>query len=89
VSKTLCCSLDGRKFGAEWIYVCVWLGLPRWLSCKESACQCRRPEFDPWFGKIPQRREWQPMAVFLPGKSQGQRSRVGCSPRGLQRVEHD
>ena len=30
--------------------------LPRWLSCEESTCQCRRPKkhrFDPWVGKIP------------------------------------
>ena len=29
------------------------IGLPWWLSCKESSCQCRRHEFDPWSGKIP------------------------------------
>ena len=31
-------------------------GLPRWLSGKESACQCRRcrsSRFGPWVGKIP------------------------------------
>ena len=28
-------------------------GLPWWLSGKESACQCRRYQFDPWSGKIP------------------------------------
>ena len=27
--------------------------LPRWLSGKESACQCRRCRFDPLVGKIP------------------------------------
>ena len=27
--------------------------LPWWLSGKESACQCRRHEFDPWSGTIP------------------------------------
>ena len=27
--------------------------LPRWLSGKESACQCRRHRFDPWSGTIP------------------------------------
>jgi len=32
-------------------------GLPRWLSGKESACQCRRLGFDPWVGKIPWRKE--------------------------------
>ena len=34
------------------------LVLPRWLSSKQSACQCRRPSFDPWVGKIPWRRKW-------------------------------
>ena len=36
--------------------------------------------FDPWVGKIPWRREWQPSSVLLPGKSHGRRSLVGCSP---------
>ena len=55
--------------------------------------------FDPWVGKIPWRRKWQPTRVFLPGNSRGQRSLAGysmcvhtsCSvvsdslrPRGLQ-----
>ena len=35
-------------------------GLPRRLSGKESACQCRRQGFDPWVEKIPWRRKWQP-----------------------------
>ena len=61
-------------------------GLPWWLSGKESACQCRRCRFDPWAGKIPWRRKWQPTSVFLPGKSHGQRSLVACSPWGGKRV---
>ena len=45
-----------------------------WLSGKESACQSRTPGFDPWVSwKIPWRRKWQPTAVFLPGKSHGQK----------------
>ena len=44
------------------------MGLPWWLSSKESACQCRRHGFDPWVGKIPWSRKWQPTPVFLPGK---------------------
>ena len=28
------------------------IGLPGWLSGKESSCQCRRHGFDPWSGKI-------------------------------------
>ena len=36
------------------------------MSGKEPACQCRRHEghgFDPWVGKIPWRRAWQPTSV--------------------------
>ena len=52
-------------------------GLPRWLSGKEAACQCRRCGFNPWVGKIPWRSKWQPTAVFLTGKSHAWRSLVG------------
>ena len=49
---------------------------------KEPTSQCRRHrhEFDPWVGKIPWRRKWQPNPVFLPGKFHGQGSLVGYSP---------
>ena len=33
--------------------------------------QGKRPGSDPWVGKIPWRREWLPILVFLPGKSHG------------------
>ena len=55
---------------------------------KEAACQCRRREFDPWVGKNPWRKKWQPTPVFLPGNSHGQRSLVGYSPWGRKRVGH-
>ena len=48
------------------------LRLTRWLSDKESTCQCRRHKssgLDSWVGKIPWRRKWQPTPVFLPGES--------------------
>ena len=57
--------------------------LPRWHSGKESTCQCRRCKrcrFDPWAGKIPWSRKWQPTPVFLPEKFSGQRSLAGYSP---------
>ena len=38
--------------------------------------------FNPWFGKIPWKRKWQPTTVFLPGKSHEHRSLVGCGPWG-------
>ena len=62
---------------------------PRWLLGKESACQCRRPRFNPWFKKIPWRRKWEPTPVFLPGKSHGQMSLVGYSPWGRKRAGHN
>ena len=37
---------------------------------------------DPWVGKIPWRRAWQPTRVFLPGESQRQKSLAGYSPWG-------
>ena len=46
--------------------------------------QCRRPGFDPWLGKIPWRREWQPIPVFLPGMFHGQKSLAGYSPWGCK-----
>ena len=60
------------------------MGLPRWCySGKDPACQHRRHKrrgFDPWVGKIPWRRAWQPTPVFLPEESHGQRSLVGYGP---------
>ena len=56
--------------------------LPRWLRGKEYFCRYRRCRFDPWIGKIPRRRTWQPTPVFLPGKSHGQRSLMGYGPWG-------
>ena len=44
-----------------------------------------------WVGKIPWRRKWQPIPVFLPGKSQGQRSLAPYSPwhhKQLDTTEH-
>ena len=35
--------------------------------------------FNPWVGKIPWRRKWQPTPVFLPRESHGQRSLTGYS----------
>ena len=54
-----------------------------WWLRRESVClQCRRPGLDPWVGKIPWRRKWQPTPVFFPGESQGRRNLAGYSPWG-------
>ena len=61
--------------------------LLRWLSGKESTCQCRRLGFDPWVRKIPWRRKWQSTPVFFSGKSHGQRSLAGYSPWGHKELD--
>ena len=38
------------------------------------------PVFNPWVGKIPWRRKWQPIPVILSGKFHGQRTLAGNSP---------
>ena len=49
--------------------------------------QHRRPMFDPWVGKIPWRRKWQPTPLILPGASHGQRSLAGYSPWGCKELD--
>ena len=61
--------------------LCIYYGI-WWLRWLSICLQCGRPEFDPWVGKIPWRRKWQSTPVLLPGKSHGQMSLVGYSPRG-------
>ena len=65
-------------------YGCRW-GFSGDTNGKEPACQFRRHKrsgFDPWVEKTLWRRAWQTTAVFLPGKSHGQRSLAGYSPWG-------
>ena len=58
-------------------------GFPGGSDGKSICLQCGRPGFDPWAGKIPQRRKWQATpVVLLPGKFHGRRSLVGYSPWG-------
>ena len=57
-------------------------GFPSGSDVKSVCLQCWRPGFDPWVGKIPWRRKWQPTPVFLPGKSHGSWNLVGYRPWG-------
>ena len=43
----------------------------------------KRRRFNPWVGKIPWRRKWQPIPLFLPGKFHGPRK---LQSTGSQRV---
>ena len=62
--------------------VCDPLRLPWWLRWENVCLQWGRPAFNPWVGKIPWRRKWQPAPIPLPGKTHGQRSLTGYSPQG-------
>ena len=46
-----------------------------------------REGFDPWVEKIPRRRKQQPIPVFLPGESNGQRSVADYSPWGHKELD--
>ena len=57
---------------------------------KEPTSQCRRYKrcgFNPWVRKIPWRREWQPVPVFLPGEFIGQRRMAGYGPWGSNELD--
>ena len=64
------------------------LEFPGGSDGKKSSCNAEDPgSIDPWVGKIPWRREWQPTPVFLPGEFHGHRSLVGYSPWGCKELD--
>ena len=48
---------------------------------EKAGCQFLLPQRTRW------RRRWHPTPVFLPGKSHGRRSLVGCSPWGRKELD--
>ena len=56
------------------------LYFPGGSDSKESACNAG----DPWVGKMPWGREWQPTPVFLSGESLWTEERGGLQSMGLQ-----
>ena len=59
----------------------------KWHSGKESACQCRRHKrhrFNPWVGKIPWSRKWQPTPVVLLEKIPWREEPACYSPEGCK-----
>ena len=54
------------------------IGLPLWLSWQIIFLQCGTPEFNPWVGKTPWRRERLPTPVFWPGEFHGLYSPCSC-----------
>ena len=62
-------------------------GFPGGTSRKESACQCKRCQLDPWVEKKLWNRKMHPASVFLPGKFHGQGNLGGYSPWGHQKPD--
>ena len=62
-------------------------GLPWWPGRERICLQCGRCGLDPWVGKMPWRRAWQPTPVFLLGKSYGQRSLAGLQSMGVAKSQ--
>ena len=56
--------------------------LPRWLSSKDPAWQCKRHRSNPWVREIPWRTKWQPTPVFVSGKFHGQGTVAVYNPLG-------
>ena len=75
-------SVNGER--GDWWMLRAKCGLPTWFSGEEFTCQHRRCKFDPWIGKTPWKRKWQPTSIFLPGKSLEQRRPVGYNSWGCR-----
>ena len=74
----------------------IWLlinqndeGLPWWLRWLRICLQWGRPRFDPWVGRVPWRRAWQPIPIFWPGESPCTEVPGRLQSMELQRVGHD
>ena len=67
----------------------LWRGASLGLSGKKYAWQSRKGGLDPWIRNILWRKKCEASPVFLCGKSHRQRSLMGYSPWGHNRVWHD
>ena len=79
-----------------WHLLCacyMHLGLPRWPSGQESACQSMQEPQEMRVRSLgqedPRRRAWQPTPVFLPGESPWTEGPGGLESVGSQRVKRD
>ena len=78
--ERICLPLKELDRGACWAAV-YGVTQNRTRLKRLSSSSSRRQGYDPWVGKIPWRRKWQPTPVFLPGKSHGLRRLLGCGPQ--------
>ena len=68
----------------------VWWWWPSWrLRWQRIWLQCRKPELDPWVGKIPWRRKWLSHSSILAWESPWTEDPDEVQSTGSQRAEHD
>ena len=66
------------------------LRLPWYLSVKKyPPANAGDSDSKPGSGRSPGEGTGNPLPLFLPGESHGQRSLVDCSPWGCKRIRHD
>ena len=70
-------SMEFQRVGHDWATSLTMVVL-RWFS--PASAGYKRLEFSPWVRKIPWKRKWQPIPVFLPAEFHGQTSLAGYSP---------
>ena len=81
------------KFLGVYFSLLVVLKVMLWASLVAQIVrihlECSRPGFDPWVGKIPWERAWQPSPVFWPGESPWTEEPGWPQTMGSQRIRHD
>ena len=84
VSRTLTWWAPSEECICIFVNVCLWASQVVIVvkNLPANAGDTKRCKFNPWVGKIPWRRKWQPTPVFFPGESHGERSLEGYSPLG-------
>ena len=85
IADSFCCTRETNAILSA--IILQVLSFPDGSKGKESTFIHRRPGFDPWVWKIPWRREWHPIPVFLPGEPHGQWSLGGYSPHGCKELD--
>ena len=96
ILEKICWSIISLQCCVGFCYTTMWIsykyafippsrGFPNGSASKESTSNAE--DTSSWVGKIPWRRKWQHSPVFLSVKSHGQKSLMGCSPKGHKESE--
>ena len=73
----------------EFVFCLILARLPRWLSSKESVCQCRRREFDSWVREDPLEEETATHSSILAWRVPLDRGAWQATVHRVTKVGHD